>query len=229
MKKIKVCDDVYGVTALDGIPMVSSRKVAEIFNKRHDNVLYAIENCGCSQKFNLLNFKETCCKDSQGRKQREVLMTKDGLAFIIMGFTGKKAAQLKEAYINRFNEMEQFIISRNLARLEYPELTDMIKAMHEEPKFFHFSNEADMINRIVLGVSAKEIRKENGLSKGESIRDHLTPWQAEMIRRLQKADVGFVVAIPDFQERKKALVSYFNKVRDIDIPVFEGRKLVLLG
>lgn len=34
-------------------------------------------------------------------------MTKDGFIFLVMGFTGKKAAQFKEAYINAFNQMEK--------------------------------------------------------------------------------------------------------------------------
>lgn len=234
MKKIKTYEDVYGVTALDGVPMVSSRKVAEIFDRRHDHVLRSIAEItdpknGVSEKFNRLNFKPTIYKDDSGRKLPEYLLTKDGFSILVMGFSGKKALTFKEAYINRFNEMERFIVSRNIARLEYPELTDMIKAMHEEPKFYHFSNEADMINRVVLGVAAKEIRKTHGLARGESIRDHLTPWQTEMIRRLQKADVGFVVVIPEFKERKRTLENYFNKVKDLDIPVFEGRKLSLLS
>jgi len=33
-------------------------------------------------------------------------MTKDGFAFLVMGFTGAKAAAFKEAYINQFNAME---------------------------------------------------------------------------------------------------------------------------
>ena len=33
-------------------------------------------------------------------------MTKDGFTFLVMGYTGKKAAAFKEAYIKRFNEME---------------------------------------------------------------------------------------------------------------------------
>jgi Rha family phage regulatory protein len=216
MKKLTLIknESDYGVTALDGVPVVSSRKVAEIFDKRHDNVLHAISNCGCSKEFNLLNFKETYYKDSQGRKYREYLMTKDGFAFIVMGFTGKKAAQFKEAYINRFNEMERFIRSRNLARLEYPELTDAIKMMHDEPKFFHYSNEADIINRIVLGMSAKQFREEHGIDKGDSIRGHLTSWQAEAIQRLQKVDVGLVVIMPDFKQRKKALQTYFEAMKD---------------
>ncbi len=34
------------------------------------------------------------------------LITKDGFMFLVMGFTGKKAARLKEAYIAKFNAME---------------------------------------------------------------------------------------------------------------------------
>lgn len=33
-------------------------------------------------------------------------MTKDGFVFLVMGFTGKKAARFKEAYIEEFNRME---------------------------------------------------------------------------------------------------------------------------
>ena len=38
-------------------------------------------------------------------------MTKDGFSFLVMGYTGKKAAQFKEAYINAFNKMEAEIRS----------------------------------------------------------------------------------------------------------------------
>ncbi|EOS1856350.1 Rha family transcriptional regulator, partial [Escherichia coli] len=34
-------------------------------------------------------------------------ITRDGFAFLAMGFTGKRAARFKEAYINAFNQMER--------------------------------------------------------------------------------------------------------------------------
>ena len=37
---------------------------------------------------------------------------KDGFMFLVMGFTGKKAAQVKEAFINAFNAMHDFIRSQ---------------------------------------------------------------------------------------------------------------------
>lgn len=199
-----------GVTALDGIPVVSSRYVAEVFGKEHKDVLRAIQNCGCSDEFNRRNFTPTSYKDKQGRKQPEVLLTKDGFAFIVMGFTGKKAAAFKEAYINRFNEMEQYLKNLNIARLEYPELTDAIKSMHDNPQFYHFSNEADMINSIVLGKRARDFRKEKGIPKGESIRPYLSARQLDVIQKLQKFDVGLVIAVPDFKERRVMLQRYFD-------------------
>ncbi|EGD1134269.1 Rha family transcriptional regulator, partial [Escherichia coli] len=36
-------------------------------------------------------------------------ITRDGFAFLAMGFTGKRAAQFKEAYINAFNQMEKLL------------------------------------------------------------------------------------------------------------------------
>ncbi|WP_440867560.1 Rha family transcriptional regulator [Symbiopectobacterium purcellii] len=40
------------------------------------------------------------------RDSKIFTMTKDGFVFLIMGFTGKKAAAFKEAYIAEFNRME---------------------------------------------------------------------------------------------------------------------------
>lgn len=214
MKKLTVIQTEIdlGVTALDGMPVVSSRYVAEVFNREHKDVLRAIQNCGCSEEFNRRNFTPTSYKDSQGRKQPEILMTRDGFTFIVMGFTGKKAAQFKEAYINRFNEMEQYLKNLSIAKLEYPELTDAIKSMHETPQFYHFSNEADMINKIVLGMRAKEYRQKHGIDKGDSIRPYLSSRQLEVIQKLQKFDVGLVVAVPDSKERKAILQKYFDSL-----------------
>ena len=39
------------------------------------------------------------------RESKYYEMTKDGFIFLVMGFTGAKAAQVKEAYINTFNHM----------------------------------------------------------------------------------------------------------------------------
>lgn len=116
----------YGVTEKKGIPIVSSRNVAAIFNKEHYNVLRDIEELDCSKGFNDLNFELVRYKDRKGERRPEYLMTKDGFIFLVMGYRSKKAAVFKEAYINRFNEMEQLIKNLYEAKVEFPEFTDAI-------------------------------------------------------------------------------------------------------
>lgn len=191
---------------------VDSRFVAQEFRKRHDNVLRDIENLDCSENFRLLNFEESSYRNEQGKRQPCYAMTRDGFTFLVMGYRGKKAAQFKEAYIKRFNEMEACIKELVAARMECPRLTDNVKLLHEEPKPYHYSNELDMINRIVLGMSAAQYRKARGIPKGQSIRPYLTEEQISDIDRLQHADVGFTLAVSDFQERKRLLTEYKKRL-----------------
>lgn len=203
----------FGITEKGGIAVVSSRYVADVFGRRHDDVLKAIRNAisptsGLSADFSARNFAETLYKDEQRKIRPEYIMTKDGFAVVVMGFTGKKAMQFKEAYIARFKEMEEFIKNLSVAKMEFPMFTNTIMELHEEPKHYHFSNEIDMINRIVTGRSAKQIREEHGLQKGESIRPFLTNEQIAAVRMLQTADVGLMVAKLPFDARKKTLTDY---------------------
>ena len=213
MKEL-VPKDNYGIFAdSNDTARVDSLFVAKFFCKRHDHVLRDIENLDCSKEFRLTNFGETSYKDSQGRKQKAVAMTKDGFTFLVMGYRGKKAAKFKELYIRRFNEMEQQIKTLVSARKEFPLLTESIKLLHDEPKPYHFSNECDMINRLVLGMSAKQFRQANGIEKHGSIRPYLTAEQIKLLDTLQKADVGLLISVPDFEQRKQYLKDYLARIQ----------------
>jgi Rha family phage regulatory protein len=200
----------YGLYERKGKPFCSSLQVADAFKKRHDHVLRDIENLDCSESFRLPNYGESSYLNEQNKKQPMYYMTKDGFIFLVMGYRGEKAATIKEAYINRFNSMEAFIAEQYAAKMEHPEFTKAVEMSHDEPKTYHFSNESDMINRIVLGVPAKAIREANGLKPGESIRPCLTGIQVGDIRALQIADVGMLLTGKSFQERKAALAEYHS-------------------
>ena len=210
--------DKYGVFAdTKDTARVDSRFVAQFFEKHHRHVLRDIEritepNSGLSEGFIRLNFKPSSYKDSTGRKLPCYMMTRDGFTMLVMGYTGKKAMKYKELYIRRFNEMEQFIKTLVTARKEFPLLTENIKLLHENPRPYHFSNECDMINRIVIGMSAKQFRQAHGLEKGTSIRPYLTDEQIRMIETLQKVDIGLLVSVPDYQQRKRYLEWYKMKL-----------------
>lgn len=86
-------------------------KVAEIFGREHKNVLRDISNLECSEEFNRLNFEPVEYLDAKGEKRPAFEMTKNGFVFLAMGFTGAKAAEFKEAYINAFDAMEKALRS----------------------------------------------------------------------------------------------------------------------
>ncbi|MDF7387313.1 Rha family transcriptional regulator [Proteus mirabilis] len=93
-----------------GQAVTSSQSVAAFFIKRHDDVLKKIRNLDCSPEFHNRNFAEMSINLKIGngamRKTPFFQMTKNGFVFLVMGFTGKKAAQFKEAYISEFDRME---------------------------------------------------------------------------------------------------------------------------
>lgn len=91
----------------EGKFFTDSLMIASTFEKEHKNVLRSIENLNCSEKFNKLNFEPIFFRDSMNREKTKYLITKDGFVFLAMGFTGDKAAEFKEIYINKFNEMEE--------------------------------------------------------------------------------------------------------------------------
>jgi Rha family phage regulatory protein len=128
--------------------VTTSTDIANCFGKRHDNILRKIENLDCSAEFSALNFEVAEYKDEQDKTRPMYRITKDGFVYLAMGFTGAKAAQFKEAYINAFNQMEKQLHEQkqlpattpNTALLEtsfqetekYQVLNDMIKAMKLE-------------------------------------------------------------------------------------------------
>lgn len=93
------------VIELHGDVRTTSIKIAEAFGKRHDDVLRKLKSLDCSADFTDRIFTASEYRDSTGRKLPMWEITKDGFMFLVMGFTGKKAAAIKEAYIDRFNAM----------------------------------------------------------------------------------------------------------------------------
>jgi Rha family phage regulatory protein len=94
------------VTMRDGEVFADSRDVADYFEKAHKDVIRAIEGAHCTEEFARRNFAPSEYQDASGRTLRCFSMTKNGFAFIAMGFTGAKAGKFKEAYINAFDAME---------------------------------------------------------------------------------------------------------------------------
>lgn len=151
--------------------VTSSRLVAEYFHKRHDTVIRAIENLNCSKEFNRHNFAEITYTDSRGRKQPEYLMTKDGFTILAMGFTGAKAMQFKEAYINAFNKMEHLLKGNSTILQLEKRIQELEQANKPFKKVTEESILLDYFNALKQALGSGKYylkrRKGNGSYKGQ--------------------------------------------------------------
>lgn len=112
-------------------PVTTSLKVAEVFGKRHKNIMQAIRNLECSEDYRGLNFQLTQQIVVVGVVKRNIEyfeMTRDGFILLAMGFNGKKATEFKIAYIEAFNKMEQALLAANPIPPGLPDFRDPIKA-----------------------------------------------------------------------------------------------------
>lgn len=122
---------------------------------------------------------------------------------------------LRDKQASAIAEEQDRIRSRQIARLECPELTDAIKRTREasgkKVMFFHYSNEFDMINRIALGQTAKQFRAHHQLGKDALMRDHMSVEQTKAIEHLQRVNTALVDAGLSAEQRKGALEVIYKR------------------
>lgn len=127
------------VTLKDGHTTTDSLIVAEVFGKEHSKVLKAIAALDCSEEFSQASFGLASYIDKQGKPRPMYAMSRDGFVFLVMGFTGSEAAKRKEAYIQRFNEMEAALHHAvpgevGLSKDRYIELLEAENRLLKQPK-----------------------------------------------------------------------------------------------
>lgn len=176
----------------------TSRLIAEIFEKRHSDVIRAIENLECSQDFTERNFALSDYKDDSGKSNKEYIITKDGFVMLAMGFTGEKAFKFKEQYINAFNSMErelkriyeerqQWVIEREKGKLVRHILTDTIKMkVAESPnKKFMYPNYTKLIYKVLFNKSFDELKKMYNIKPKESLRDYISSEELKELEQME--------------------------------------------
>ena len=91
----------------------TSRKVAEAFDMQHLVVLRAIRNLECSEEFSLCNFALVDFTTAKNQTYQEYVITEAGAMRLVMGFTGSKAAAVKEQFIQAFQAMQDKLAKQN--------------------------------------------------------------------------------------------------------------------
>jgi Rha family phage regulatory protein len=103
----------------EGELITTSKIIADVFGKSHRKVARDINELDCSDDFRSANFGLSSYTSPQNKVLKCFDVTRDGMVFLCMGFTGKKAAKWKEAYISAFNEMEKGLLNfdKKISRL----------------------------------------------------------------------------------------------------------------
>ena len=186
--------------------VVSSRQVAEDFEKYHKDVLESIRDILKAENSAVRYFYETTYKvEGNNKSYPEYLMTRDGFSLLVMGFTGEKALKWKLKYINAFNEMEltlkRIYEERKLWEIERAKgvlvrhiLTDTIKnILPESPhKIFAYPNYTNLIYKILFGKTASELKTEFKIQKAESVRNFLTKDELAEVENLERLTAGLI-------------------------------------
>ena len=130
------------------------------------------------------------------------------LAYEFAGWCSALFRRQLHKYVEKRIEQEA---QRQHARLEaktgFAPLTEAIKIAHEEPKPYHFSNECNLINKIVLGMTAKQYREKHNVT---SVREYLTDHQLEAIAFLQRMDEALHYQGKKYEERKEILQDLYK-------------------
>ncbi len=91
------------VVLKNDVPVTTTLKIAEVFGKRHGNVVRAIDVIKSSKAYTdkgQPNFGLADYIDEQGKAQKCYEATEEGAMLLIMGFTGERALEFKLKFID---------------------------------------------------------------------------------------------------------------------------------
>lgn len=189
MKDLTICLPDNAVFLKNDHPVTTSLKVAEVFGRKHKNVIRAIEkiitpnefsglNFEPVKAFNQRNFMPITYADTKGEKRPMYEITRDGFAFLAMGFTGLRAAQFKIAYIDRFNKMES-VLKQGFVQSS---------TQHENYWFARRPHWPLIRPRVLAGQAYREIADFLGMSRGRVARAVKTMIRVGLLAPLKVAE-----------------------------------------
>ncbi|WP_336662743.1 Rha family transcriptional regulator [Enterobacter roggenkampii] len=199
--------------------VTNTAAIAEGVGRDHDTIIKLVDR----NKSDLEEFGEVGFEIRAGynnSKVRVALLNEQQTTLLITYMRNNEVVRaFKKRLVSEFFAMRSALakkkMDRNSARLEYKPMTDAIKHEREvqgkQIAPHHFSNEADLINRLALGMTSAKFRVHHEIGKKEPIRDYLTPEQIRCITELQRANTVFISMGWDFEQRKEVLRGMFER------------------
>ncbi|HIH4890142.1 MULTISPECIES: Rha family transcriptional regulator [Citrobacter] len=199
--------------------VTNTAAIAEGVGRDHDTIIKLVDR----NKSDLEEFGEVGFEIRAGynnAKVRVAVLNEQQTTLLITYMRNNEVVRaFKKRLVAEFFTMRSALakkkMDRNSARLEYKPMTDAIKhereAQGKQIAPHHFSNEADLINRLALGMTSAKFRVHHEIGKKEPIRDYLTPEQIHCITELQRANTVFISMGWDFEQRKEVLRGMFER------------------
>lgn len=173
------------------------------------------------EEFGRVEFEMRPFKTDGGMQKQEIALLNEQQTTLLITYMRNNdiVREFKKRLVAEFFRMRTSLatkkMERNAARLEYKPMTDAIKHERESAGKViaphYFSNEADLINRIALGMTAAKFRVHHEIGKAENLRDYLTTEQIHCVTELQRANTVFITMGWSFEQRKEALKGLFDR------------------
>ena len=187
-----MADLVIGGRASGSTATMSSREIAKLTGKQHQHVKRDIEVMLKELGKDVSSFGRIYL-DSMKRQQTEYHLDRELTDTLVTGYSillRHKVIQRWHALESKQAALDEAKIARQRARLEAPALADAVKhsrqAVGKDTKHYHYSNEFDLINRVVVGRSSKQLRDIRGCCDSEPLRDLCTPSEIKALEHMQR-------------------------------------------
>lgn len=175
----------------DGKMFTTSLIIAQAFEKEHKDVLKAISNLECSKEFHERNFAPMVYEAEIGsgakREFPAYRLTRDGFAFLAMGFTGKKAAAWKEKFLEAFNAMEKALLAQRDGEA-VPIDQDEVPSLPEETRSSNFFRSRRKIGKGDLAALSGILHLEALIQK--------ETWENAAERLCRRMNITNIVELP---------------------------------
>jgi len=122
--------------------------------------------------------------------------------------SAKIAVKLDKFLFDKIREEQYRKVKRLEAKTGYRPLTDAIMEAHDPCNFYHYSNEADLLNRIITGKSSKKLKEE---FETENVREIFNAREIHALENLQRANTVLIQLGFSYDDRKEKLSELYIK------------------
>ncbi len=203
IEHVEITVDVSLLTKSDDL-FFNATEIARQFKKRPDDFWKQKQNTEYLEALITLygGNKENYVFTKAGRMYGGTWLHKDLALQFARWLSPIFAVKLDKWTAHRINEEHQRRLSRLEAKTGFLPMTTAIQSSHSEPKRHHFSNECDMLNRLVTGMTSKQFKAAHGV---DSVRDALSAAQLQLMERLQRQNTSLIELGFSYDDRKRYL------------------------